>query len=102
MFKWFAKPDAFSPIECARRGWTNFSKDTLKCVTCSNINYLYSKSVNSCNFKIFQNLIKYILNCNIFSTATEETSNNDPNILVVKHNQNCPWRTLAVSSKILI
>lgn len=31
---WFAKPDAISARECARRGWTNVGADTLSCECC--------------------------------------------------------------------
>lgn len=69
VFNWFAKPDEFSPIECARHGWINFAKDTLKCVACSNIVYIYSKVIKPY----------------------------DPELLSSKHNQNCPWRTIVIS-----
>jgi len=44
LFKWFSKPVEFSPIECARHGWINLTKDTLKCVICSNLFYFYTQS----------------------------------------------------------
>lgn len=44
LFKWFAKPAEFSPIECAKHGWINLNKDTLKCVVCSSLFYFYSQS----------------------------------------------------------
>lgn len=28
---WFCKPDAISPVACARRGWTNTASDLLTC-----------------------------------------------------------------------
>jgi hypothetical protein len=28
---WFCKPAAISPVECARRGWTNAAADLLSC-----------------------------------------------------------------------
>jgi hypothetical protein len=28
---WFCKPAAISPVECARRGWTNTAADLLTC-----------------------------------------------------------------------
>lgn len=45
MFKWFAKPIEFSPLNCAKHGWVNLTRDTLKCVSCSNILYYYSQSL---------------------------------------------------------
>jgi hypothetical protein len=44
LYKWFSKPVEFSPIECARHGWINLTKDTLKCVICSNLFYFYTQS----------------------------------------------------------
>jgi hypothetical protein len=31
---WFAKPEAISPVECARRGWANAGPDLLRCESC--------------------------------------------------------------------
>ena len=50
IFKWFAKPIEFSPIECAKHGWINLTKDTLKCVVCSNLFYYYTKTPNRVHF----------------------------------------------------
>jgi len=32
---WFGKPLLLSPLECARYGWANAAKDTLKCSMCN-------------------------------------------------------------------
>ena len=37
MYKWFAKPEGLSSIDCARLGWINTGVDTLKCKACSEI-----------------------------------------------------------------
>ncbi|KAL5222994.1 hypothetical protein ABZP36_027707 [Zizania latifolia] len=31
---WFAKPKAISPVNCARRGWTNIEPDVIMCEAC--------------------------------------------------------------------
>ncbi|WVZ69800.1 hypothetical protein U9M48_018530 [Paspalum notatum var. saurae] len=31
---WFAKPKAISPVNCARRGWTNIEPDVITCEAC--------------------------------------------------------------------
>lgn len=73
VYKWFAKPSEFSPLECARRGWSNFSKDSLKCVTCSNIIYVQTKIY----------------------------SDNSNKMLVDRHNQHCPWKTIVVPKQLI-
>lgn len=73
VYQWFAKPIEFSPIECARHGWINIAKDTLKCVACSNIIYI--------NFDT-------------------EKKIKEPIILTEKHYHNCPWKIILVPDKI--
>ncbi|CAF0709969.1 unnamed protein product [Brachionus calyciflorus] len=92
LHKWFAKPVDFSPVECARRGWFNLNKDTLKCVVCCNILYHHSQSpIKASKFKKISNE-KY-----------NETKNlTDPSFLVEKHNQNCPWRTLKIPNQLIL
>eukprot|EP00656_Telonema_subtile_P026166 TRINITY_DN2814_c0_g1_i1.p1 TRINITY_DN2814_c0_g1~~TRINITY_DN2814_c0_g1_i1.p1 ORF type:complete len:330 (-),score=51.28 TRINITY_DN2814_c0_g1_i1:149-1138(-) len=34
-YRWFAKPSALSPVECARHGWSNSGVDSLMCGVCS-------------------------------------------------------------------
>jgi hypothetical protein len=49
--KWFAKPSIFSPISCSKHGWTNYSTDTLKCVSCSKTLYIHSCNLAKVNCK---------------------------------------------------
>jgi len=68
LYKWFAKPSNYSPIECARRGWINSNKDTLKCVSCSKLFFAYTTRLKPLKSEL----------------------------LIENHNANCPWRTLTV------
>jgi hypothetical protein len=50
--KWFAKPKSYSPIECAKHGWYNYSQNTLKCVSCANLFYVYTPKHQKLNKSI--------------------------------------------------
>lgn len=51
LYKWFAKADFYSPIECAKHGWYNYSENTLKCASCAQLFYVYTPKIQKASFK---------------------------------------------------
>eukprot|EP01025_Chloroclados_australasicus_P018440 TRINITY_DN19684_c0_g1_i1.p1 TRINITY_DN19684_c0_g1~~TRINITY_DN19684_c0_g1_i1.p1 ORF type:complete len:490 (-),score=55.22 TRINITY_DN19684_c0_g1_i1:585-1985(-) len=70
---WFGKPQALSPIECARRGWINEAPDTLQCRLCEGRLFVPYETFS--HKSDYQNTLK--------QTASK---------LIANHQPKCQWR----------
>ncbi|RNA40915.1 nuclear-interacting partner of ALK [Brachionus plicatilis] len=91
LHKWFAKPVEFSPIECARRGWFNLNKDTLKCEICSKILYHHSQSA-----------LTTVKMAKFSSPKYDEKCTTNPTSLAEKHDNFCPWRAYKIPDRFIL
>lgn len=79
---WFAKPDAISPVECARRGWQNTGVDRLGCECC--------KAVVSCPIAP-----------QLLPTEVKAAGERYARQLTDAHDAACPWRATCCSMSLL-
>lgn len=79
---WFAKPDAISPQECARRGWENSEVDEITCESC--------KAVVSCPIPT-----------QLLPDEAHKTAERYAKQISEAHAVACPWRSAACSNSLL-
>ncbi|KAI3428218.1 hypothetical protein D9Q98_006598 [Chlorella vulgaris] len=79
---WFCKPVAISPVECARRGWTNTAADLLTCEFC--------KAKLSC-----------AIPADLLPQQAQQAAERHAAKLGDAHDGACPWRTATSSLSLL-
>eukprot|EP00929_Paragymnodinium_shiwhaense_P018805 TRINITY_DN13023_c0_g1_i1.p1 TRINITY_DN13023_c0_g1~~TRINITY_DN13023_c0_g1_i1.p1 ORF type:complete len:435 (-),score=75.23 TRINITY_DN13023_c0_g1_i1:59-1297(-) len=81
---WFNKPAGISPIQCARRGWTNSGQDKISCPCCG-------REVEIVKIENVWH-VDGVRRADLDQASQEEWSN----LLVTHHSQFCPWRSCDV------